>query len=103
LLDGPTRDLNLMVRASVGRPGMAAATVGVPWRSPATWRGLYIHGAAEVDFGAGPRTLSAASLVWQAVDAHTEAGTGPDQAVGWTLIRGGPAWWLWMDTPEDKT
>jgi environmental stress-induced protein Ves len=103
LLHGPTRDLNLMVRASAGRAAMTAATVGAPWRSTATWRGLYVHGAAEVDFGAGLQTLSAAALVWQAFDAPNEAGTESDHPVGWTLIRGGPAWWLWMEPLEHPT
>ena len=104
LRDGPTRDLNLMVRRDAGRAGMARAEPGMAWSPVGMWRGLYIHGPAVVDLGHGPRRLASAGLAWM---ARPEDGGPRDLSshgpAPWTLIRGGPAWWLWVDAPEEPT
>ena len=104
LLDGPTRDLNLMVRRNAGRAGMARAEPGMAWSSVGPWRGLYTDGPAVVDFGDGPQRLASAGLAWMGRPAEgglshaSPLGTAP-----WTLVSGGPAWWLWMNSSEQST
>lgn len=102
LLDGPTRDLNLMVRHASGRAGMARAEPAAPRACAGPWRGLYVHGSAVVDFGHGPQTLVSAGLAWSGQPVHAASGGASSaQTATWTLIRGGPAWWLWMDALEE--
>lgn len=104
LLDGSTRDLNLMVRRAAGRARMAQALRGAPWTGAEGWRAAYVHGPATVDFGAGPQTLAAAGLAWTSDAWASHPASGRDaSAAAWTLIDGGPAWWLWMDGTELST
>lgn len=104
LLDGPTRDLNLMVRRDAGRAGMARAEPAAPRACTAPWQGLYVHGSAVVDFGDGPQSLASPGLAWLDKSALARASAAPASSnVTWTLIHGGPAWWLWMDAPEEPT
>lgn len=93
LIDGPTRDLNLMLR---GLPGaMHIAQPGVPGPRGARWRGLFcadavlLHGA-EAD----PRALAPLTLAHALVHADTPA---------WHISAGAPdarAWWLEADIDE---
>jgi len=93
LVDGPTRDLNLMVQQREGRATMALAAPGKAWAAPGLWRGLYAHGAATVDLGCGTESLEAGTLVWQECARATSPGP-------WTLCSGGPAWWMGMAPQE---
>lgn len=94
LLDGPTQDLNLMVRASTGRAGLARADAA--HRSLVTgprWRGLYLaEGEAWLQRGAEPaQWLQAGTLAWSS-----------DCPQDWQLdsAQTAPlAWWLWL-APE---
>lgn len=67
LLDGPTEDLNLMLRRSAGRGGMAVARAHDPWQTGAALRAVFTQHAAtlQVD-GAAPLPLEAGTL------AHSE-------------------------------
>ena len=88
LIDGPTRDLNLMVRDGEGM--MLPARPGEPWDGGFAQRGVFtvIPGVLHPEHGA-PTPLPANALLWQ-----SEATTGalrfePDEPV-----LGSAAWWL---------
>jgi uncharacterized protein len=71
LLDGATRDLNLMLRRSAGQGQMRAAQGGAAWSDPARWRGVYVAQAALlVRDGHEPMSLLAHTLAY-----GTAAGT----------------------------
>jgi len=85
LLDGPTRDLNLMLRGMRG--GMIAATAGQPWRSRAAHCGLF---AAVAGRCVADRTIDVEPrcLLWfdraPAELSFTPADAGADR-IGWWL------------------
>jgi environmental stress-induced protein Ves len=87
LIDGPTQDLNLMLRQGDGV--LCRCLAGQAWEAPFTMRGLYTTAAGRWH-GAGPgRDIGAHSLLW--VDA---APPGP-----WTFyphagVPASTAWWL---------
>jgi environmental stress-induced protein Ves len=87
LIDGPTRDLNLMVLESAGRPVMARAAAGQSWAPGGRWRGLYTHGSACLETAAGRLELPPACLAW------TEETT----ASPWRLFAGEHCWWLALE------
>ena len=87
LLDGPTRDLNLMLRGMRG--GMFAAAAGRPWRSRAAHCGLFavVAGRCIGDWTieVGPRCLlwfdrAPAQLHFMPADADADA-----DRIGWWL------------------
>lgn len=88
LIDGGTRDLNLMVQQHAGLGDMLPVAPGVPWHSSAAWRGVFSAGPLQLHMGnAASLALSAGSLAWH------------DDAAGqsWHCTGGsGPAWWLSM-------
>lgn len=87
LIDGPTTDLNLMVRASAGRGSLTRAQPGQAWRSTAAWRGVYTTEAARLQRNTtAPDPVPANSLSWCS-DASLE---------DWTLegTGAGSAWWI---------
>lgn len=100
LIDGPTRDLNLMVQQRDGSAAMAAALPGTAWTHSGPWRGLYTHGPATVDFGEGPEPLEAGTLCWQEGAHESRRKTSTD---AWTLCSGGPAWWMGLAPQEQST
>lgn len=62
LLDGPTRDLNLMLRGVRGT--LQRAAPGVAWAEPWPWRGVFSAGAARLrDGGGADLDLAAFTLV----------------------------------------
>lgn len=85
-LDGPTLDLNLMLR---GSGGMQPVRAGEPWHAPgAAWRGVYARSALQRHGDAGVQPLAADTLAWAEADASP-----------WRAERGDPAapleaWWL---------
>jgi hypothetical protein len=88
LVGGPTRDLNLMVRASAGQASMRQAVSGQSGPPPTSpWRALYTHGGAVLQADAQVLTLPPGSLWWD--------DTGPAGA-HWQLQAGVGAWWLEM-------
>lgn len=62
LRDGPTQDLNLMVRNGQGR--MQAVTAGQSWQAVHTVNGLYTRSAGTWRSGTQQRTLAAHTLLW---------------------------------------
>lgn len=96
LLDGATRDLNLMLRR--GRGVMRRAEPGVGWNEAFAMRGLFAAAAGHWSAGSENRTLSAKTLLW-ADDAAARDGADwrfePD-----TPHATAQAWWLGY-TPEE--
>jgi uncharacterized protein len=93
LVDGPTRDLNLMARASAGRPLMRPVDGAAPADSgPATrWRGIYTAEPLRLAVGdATTLVLPPHSLAWS------------DAAAPWLAMGAAPApraWWLSLEQP----
>jgi len=86
LVAGPTRDLNLMVRASAGQAAMRQAGPGQRGPEPASpWRALYTHGGAVLQADGQALALPPGTLWWD--------DTGPAGA-RWLLQAGVGAWWL---------
>lgn len=98
LLDGPTRDLNLMLRQRAG--GLLPAQPGLPWQSPGPVCGLFsrVPGRCQITArpGAVPTlaALPALALLWfDAAPARlawqpAAASDGHDDNIA-------RAWWLW--------
>lgn len=95
LIDGPTRDLNLMITSGLG--AMIAARPGKPWTADFAQRGLFATVAGRlVPEHDEPVDISADTLFWQGAATSgawrfEPAPWVPDSAVG--------AWWLGY-TPE---
>lgn len=89
LLDGPTQDLNFMVRQGGDSPGgigdMRRAYPGSRASAFAAWRGLYAADALMLEMDGAVMPVAAGTLLWLATE----------QAVGWQ-VQGGDAraWWL---------
>lgn len=62
LIDGPTRDLNLMVRGGGG--ALVPARPGQPWTPPAPACGLFATGAGRCRTDDGVLALPPSSLAW---------------------------------------
>ncbi len=93
LIDGPTRDLNLMardgkVRARDARMQLVAANV--PWHSSAQQRGLFCAVGGRCEGPSGERVwLPANTLLW-----HDEATPGPFHFTPDAPADGPLGWWL---------
>lgn len=93
LLDGPTRDLNLMVQA--GRGVMRSAQSGVAWNEDFAMRGVFAAASGRLEADANSYEVPQMSLLWF-----------DDQASGeWTfrhheLHSMTQAWWLGF-TPSE--
>ena len=94
LIDGPTRDLNLMARSDAVQAGMSRVEAGRPWQPGPGWRGLFCDGPGQL-LAAPDRPalteLPAFSLTWSA-DAQ-----GPWT---WQSAAGARAWWLHVESPS---
>ncbi len=64
LVDGATRDLNLMVRRGLGEAQMWRADAGASIDGTTRWRGVYAAEAVSVDIDFRTETLSAGELLW---------------------------------------
>lgn len=87
LVDGPTRDLNLMVRGEAGPLRMQRAAAGQGWGDGLAWRGLYTHAPARLQTapdGDACLELPGGTLAW----------SDDRLAPAWTLLAGSQAWWL---------
>jgi uncharacterized protein len=89
LLDGPTSDLNLMVKHAAGAGHMQVACVGDALAGPARWRGVYVADDAVIRIDSADWHLQAGSLLWS-----DDVDTTP-----WQLRQAGRAWWLGLYTP----
>jgi environmental stress-induced protein Ves len=83
LLQGRTRDLNLMHRRGQGRARLQRAQAPSTLDAPCAWRALYSHGAAQLLVGGRKVGLTGAALLW------CEAPNEP-----WHLVAGREAWWM---------
>lgn len=130
LINGATRDLNLMVRQGTGRAWMQRAVPGQPWcptavqggkgtgvkttslrgarrqhpRGSWIWRGLYTHGPACLETPGGRIVLPDAALLWSGAVADDE--TEDTMMASWCLIEGARAWWLGLHSSgleDDRT
>lgn len=125
LINGPTRDLNLMGRHSAGRAWMQRAVAGQSWPPPVplqqapdaqplhppvmgsqmkgegwAWQGLYAHGPACVDTPGGRLELQPGTLLWS--DAGSDHTPEDDLTAPWCLVAGHQAWWLGLQAPGPK-
>lgn len=87
LLDGPTRDLNFMLRRGGGVARLAAASAGSALEGSQAWRALYVADAALVDLDEHTEPLPAGTLLW----------TDGSDAPAWRLRQGLRAWWLTLE------
>ncbi|ODU09842.1 MAG: hypothetical protein ABS84_07075 [Rubrivivax sp. SCN 71-131] len=87
LLDGPTEDLNLMVRRDAGHAALRRARVGDVIDGPTRWRGVFSQGLVHLDIDDHTTTLPPGTLVW----------SDGAEASGWRLHDGGPAWFLTLE------
>lgn len=97
LIDGPVRDLNLMVRGGAG--GMAAVSPGAAWRPPSgAQAGLFARMAGCWSNGAETRTLPALSLLW--FDAPPPGGWHFEPDPSASAATEPTGWWL-HHLPQD--
>ena len=88
LLDGPTSDLNLLVRRDAGQGRMVDALPGQDWVSDVAWRGLVtsdaVHLMVDDQLAAGTRGVT---LIWSAQAARQRWRMRPQHAAahGWWL------------------
>ena len=86
LLDGPTRDLNLMLRGATG--SMQRATEATPWQPTATQCGLFSSVAGRCVADGDAFEVPAGALLWFDPAPATldfTAGQGTAPGVGWWL------------------
>lgn len=93
LVDGPTRDLNLMARGGTG--AMRAVGPGQWWREPFAERGLFTLGAGrwqaeQADGAATERHIQPHTLLWDLGDAPCRFVPDDDDNDGNGLC----GWWL---------
>ena len=88
LLDGPSRDLNLMSRRDSGGASMRPAHAGDRLDASLAWRALYVADAALLDVDGQTEPLAAGSLLW----------SDTADAEPWQLRAAGRAWWLTLET-----
>lgn len=92
LIDGPTRDLNLMARHGAGRARMQRARPGETLPGSARWRGLFCQAPAVLVRGSGPHlAVPGMALAWSAA-------RGQDWLLH-SLEEPGAAWWLTLHDP----
>jgi environmental stress-induced protein Ves len=85
LVDGSTRDLNLMLRG--GRGVMRIAEGGVAWESPFTLRALFTSGPGRWVSDTESRRLKANTLLWSDAASPAAWSFEPDEP-------NAQAWWL---------
>jgi environmental stress-induced protein Ves len=94
LLDGPTRDLNLMLRGMRG--GLFRAAAGETWRPRAAQCGLFALGPGRCEFEAKAIAVAARALLWfdEAPAALAFFPASPEAPAA--------AWWL-AATPRENS
>jgi hypothetical protein len=86
LIDGPTRDLNLMLRDGEGV--MQPAVAGQPWDGVFAQRGLFTAVPGILRFDGAPTPLPADTLAWQS-EAAGALVFNPDEPPPGPI-----AWWM---------
>jgi uncharacterized protein len=89
LLDGPTSDLNLMVKHGAGAGHMQVACAGDALAGLARWRGVYVADDAGIYIESANLRLQAGSLMW----------SDDVEPTPWQLRQAGRAWWLGLYIP----
>jgi len=90
LIDGPTSDLNLLVRRDAGAGSMHDTVPGTDWVSASAWRGLVASDAVHLAIDGHVVAGSAGTaLFWSADAAHQRWRMRPQHAAART--RG---WWI---------
>ena len=85
LIDGPTQDLNLMIRRDRGTGDLRRAHAGSRATGIADWRALYTADALTLEIDGATMPVPADTLLWV---AH-------DEPIGWQVLdEGARAWWL---------
>lgn len=82
LIDGPTRDLNLMLRRDGMQARMQRAPAGAELDGSTRWRGLYTADAALLECDGVAEPVPAGSLVW----------SDDGQASRWVVRQAARAW-----------
>lgn len=90
LIDGPTRDLNLMLRAGT-RGVMKRAVSGEPWTQSWRWRAAFVSQPARLDCADGVAVELAADTLIAALP------NGPCRLVAQTPAA--PMFWIGVDAP----
>ena len=88
LLDGPTQDLNLMLRSDAGRGALRVAQAGDHWDSDAALRAVFAWDATTLHVGQQPPLpLPAGTLAWseQAVQASWHLAPAKQPVRAWWL------------------
>lgn len=86
LIDGPTRDLNLMLRGASG--GMQIADDGLAWAPRAARCGLFTAVAGDCESADGVQPLAPYTLAWfdhAPASLRFTAGQRPAGAIGWWI------------------
>ncbi len=89
LLQGATRDLNLMVQRTAGRGRLTRADAGMTLGGRPRWRGFYAAEPALLDCGGVAEPVLAGTLVWS-----DDGGAAP-----WAVRQASRAWLM---TLEDR-
>lgn len=97
LLDGPTRDLNLMTRG--GDATMSTVVPGVDWSASFAVRALYSAVAGQWSDGRGSQRVAATTLLWE--EGETTASIHPWRFDPDDRGEVTPAWWLAF-TPQPE-
>jgi environmental stress-induced protein Ves len=99
LLDGPTRDLNVMVRRAGARAFVGRAGLDAPWAGAGHPRGVFAARPLVLEHAGGRLALPPGTLAWEdGADTapwmlHAPADMAP--ADGHTATAGPPiAWWI---------
>lgn len=93
LIDGPTLDLNLLVRDGAGSGSLERVEAGKPWRSSARRRAVWCGSAAQVQIeGLPPCNVPANSL------ACIDHASGKAWMLG-TAGQTANAWWIAIESP----
>ena len=95
LLDGPTQDLNLMLRRGAG--AMLPVQAGQGWDAPCAMRGLYTTVAGLWCGGRQSRAVAAHTLLWMQDGARGVWSFQPAQRSSVSV-----AWWLGFTPADDK-
>ena len=95
LIDGPSRDLNLMLRGAGG--AMVSAIAGEAWSPRARRCGLYTRVAGRCRAGGGSTDVPASTLAWFD-EAPAELAFEPAGMPGMAVA----GWWLAADAQEGR-
>ncbi len=94
LIDGPTRDLNLMLRGCAG--GLASVVPHQPWPGDTAPCGLFAAAAGQCRVHGRTHAVPPMSLLWfgPSPGPLTFAGDGADRT---------RAWWIWANLDDSAT